>query len=141
VEAAEAVLAQAEWRLAQKTLMAPQAGRVHDTFFVPGEWVPAGRPVVSLLPPANIKLRFYVPEPAVGGLQIGQAVTATCDGCDRPVPATVSYVSTEAEYTPPIIYSRESRAKLVFRAEARPSPEDAARLKPGQPVEILLAAP
>ncbi|MEQ8484421.1 MAG: HlyD family efflux transporter periplasmic adaptor subunit [Pseudomonadales bacterium] len=140
VEAAAAVLAQAAWRLAQKTLHAPEAGRVHDTFFVAGEWVPAGRPVVSLLPPANIKLRFYVPEPVLSQVQIGQTLTATCDGCPEPVPATVSYVSTEAEYTPPIIYSRESRAKLVFRAEARPSPEAAARLKPGQPVEILLTA-
>lgn len=139
VEAARAVLEQADWRLGQKSVPAPVAGLVQDTFYVPGEWVPAGKPVVSILPPANIKLRFYVPESSVGALRIGQNLSANCNGCARPVAATVSYISTEPEYTPPVIYSRESRAKLVFLVEARPSMEDAVILKPGQPVDVRLA--
>ena len=139
VEAARAVLAQADWRLGQKSIPAPVTGLVQDTFYVPGEWVPAGKPVVSLLPPANIKLRFYVPETKVGALRIGEQVSVTCDGCASPIAATVRYVSIEPEYTPPLIYSRESRAKLVFLVEARPSLEDAMRLKPGQPVDVMLS--
>jgi HlyD family secretion protein len=111
---------------------------IYDTFFVEGEWVPAGRPVVSLLPPGNIKLRFYVPEAVVGGLRVGQAVKVSCDGCGAPLAAAVSYVSPAAEFTPPIIYSRETRAKLVFLVEARPEAKDATRLKPGQPVDVSL---
>lgn len=138
VEAAQAALAQAEWRLAQKSRRAPEAGLIHDTFFVPGEWVPAGRPVVSLLPPGNIKLRFFVPETEVGGLHVGQGIKAGCDGCGAPLAANISYVSPAAEFTPPVIYSREARAKLVFMIEARPVAADAARLKPGQPVDVRL---
>lgn len=138
VDAARAVLAQAEWRLGQRSVPAPVAGLVHDTFYVAGEWVPAGTPVVSILPPANIKLRFFVPEMVVGALRIGQRVSIHCDGCGTPINAAVSYVSIEPEYTPPIIYSRESRAKLVFLVEARPAFEDAVRLKPGQPVDVIL---
>ena len=138
VEAARAVLEQADWQLSQKTVPAPVSGLVQDTFYVLGEWVPGGKPVVSILPPANIKLRFYIPETLVGTIRIGQKVSVHCDGCAGPISATVSFVSTEPEYTPPVIYSRESRAKLVFLIEARPSIEDAAKLKPGQPVDVSL---
>jgi HlyD family secretion protein len=100
--------------------------------------VPAGSPVVSLLPPANIKVRFFVPEPRLGTVKLGQSVSVRCDGCARPVAATVSYVAPQAEYTPPVIYSRESRSKLVFLIEARPAPGDATLLHPGQPVDVLL---
>jgi HlyD family secretion protein len=96
--------------------------------------------VDSLLPPGNIKVRFFVPEPALGRLRIGQAVTVARDG-SPPVAATVSYLSPRAEYTPPVIYSRETKSKLVFLAEARPDPDAAARLHPGQPVEVRLASP
>jgi HlyD family secretion protein len=138
VDAARAVLAQAEWRLAQRALRAPQAALVHDTFYAQGEWVPAGKPVVSLLPRENIKLRFFVPEAVVGGLRIGQKVSAACDGCGAPVSATVSYVSPNSEFTPPILYSKDARAKLVFMVEAKPGLADAPRLKPGQPVDVML---
>jgi HlyD family secretion protein len=111
---------------------------VHDTFFVAGEWVPAGKPVVSLLPPGNIKLRFFVPATVVGALHVSQNIKAACDGCGAPLAATISYVSPAAEFTPPVIYSREARTKLVFMVEARPSAADAARLKPGQPVDVSL---
>jgi HlyD family secretion protein len=139
VDAARAVLEQAQWRLDQKTLRAPVGGLVHDTFYVQGEWVPAGKPIVSLLPPGNIKLRFFVPETDVGKLRFGQALTVNCDGCGTSIPAQVSYVSTQPEYTPPVIYSRELRAKLVFMVEARPAPAEATRLKPGQPVDVKFA--
>ena len=136
IDAAKAVVAQADWKLAQKAQRAPQAGLVQDTFFVQGEWVPAGKPVVSLLPPANIKVRFFVPETLVGQIHAGQTVKATCDGCSAPIAATISYISPNSEFTPPVIYSKESRAKLVFMIEAVPAAADATRLKPGQPVDV-----
>ena len=141
IEAAEAERAQAQVRLDQKTGIAPAAGLVYDTFFRVGESVPAGSPVVSLLPPANIKARFYVPETIVGGLRPRQPVTIRCDGCPAAIAAEITFVSPQAEYTPPVIYSRESRAKLVFLVEARPAPADAPKLRPGQPLEVALGKP
>ena len=132
--AAKAALAQAAWRLEQKSVAAPVSGLVQDTFFVIGEWVPAGRPVASLLPPGNVKARFYVPEPVVASLAIGQPLEIRCDGC-QPLEAKVSYVSSQAEYTPPVLYSKDSRAKLMFLVEARlPN----APLRPGQPIDVRL---
>ena len=131
-------MAQADWKLAQKARRAPQAGLVQDTFFVQGEWVPAGKPVVSLLPPGNIKVRFFVPETVVGQLHTGQGVKVSCDGCAAPIAATVSYISPKSEFTPPVIYSKESRAKLVFMIEAVPGAADATKLKPGQPLDVAL---
>jgi HlyD family secretion protein len=136
--AARAALAQAAWRLEQKSLRAPQDALVADTLYVVGEWVPAGSPVVSLLPPANIKVRFFVPERILGSLAVGQKVVLRCDGCGDPVSAPITYIAPQAEYTPPVIYSKETRAKLVFLVEARPAPGDAARLHPGQPVQVTL---
>ena len=138
VETARAVLAQSDWRLAQRASNAPAKALVQDTYYSEGEWVAAGNPVVSLLPPGNIKLRFFVPETAVGALKIGQAVRAACDGCSAAIPAKVSYISRQAEFTPPVIYSREQRAKLVFLIEARPELADALKLKPGQPLDVTL---
>jgi HlyD family secretion protein len=138
VAAARAAVAQAAWRLEQKSVAAPVSGRVQDTFFVEGEWVPAGKPVVSLLAPGNVKARFYVPETALASLQPGRAVEIRCDGCPAPVAARVSFISSQAEYTPPVLYSRESRSKLLFLVEARPAPAEAMRLHPGQPVEVRL---
>jgi HlyD family secretion protein len=138
VRAAQASLAQAQWRLDQKSVRAPHAGLVFDTMYRSGEWVPAGSPVVRMLPPENVKLRFFVPETAVGALAPGRAVRVHCDGCAADVPAVVSFVSDQAEYTPPVIYSNETRAKLVFLIEARPQPADAPKLHPGQPVEVIL---
>lgn len=141
LDAARAAEAQARNRYDDKSLAAPADSLVADTYFRVGEWVPAGAPVVSLLPPQNIKLRFFVAEPQLGRLHVGDPVSATCDGCGAPIAARVSFVSPKAEYTPPVIYSRESRAKLVFLVEARPAAADATRLHPGQPVEIALGAP
>jgi HlyD family secretion protein len=138
IAAAKAALAQAAWRLEQKSVAAPVSGMVQDTFFVEGEWVPSGRPVASILPPGNVKARFYVPETVVGALQVGRPVEIRCDGCPAPIAAQVSFVSTQAEYTPPVLYSKDSRAKLSFLVEARPAPADAAKLRPGQPIDVVL---
>jgi len=138
VDAAQAALAQAAWRLAQKSVAATTGGRVTDTLFREGEWVPAGSPVVRLLPPANVKVRFFVPESLVGSLAAGRAVAIRCDGCGAEVSASLDYVAPQAEYTPPVIYSNETRSKLVFMVEARPAAADAKRLHPGQPVSVVL---
>jgi HlyD family secretion protein len=109
---------------------------VADTYYRPGEWVPAGAPVASLLPDARRRLRFYVPETMVAGLAPGQPVVATCDGCAAPIRATIDFIAPQAEYTPPVIYSTGSREKLVFRVEAAPAAEQAAALRPGLPVDV-----
>jgi HlyD family secretion protein len=137
-EAARAQLAQSDWRLGQRTIAAPTKALVHDTLYNEGEWVASGSPVVSLLPPGNLKMRFFVPETVVGALKLGQDVRAACDGCGAAIPAKITYISRQAEFTPPVIFSREQRAKLVFLVEARPAPADAAKLKPGQPLDVFL---
>jgi HlyD family secretion protein len=139
-QAAQEVLRQSQWRTRQKQQTAPAAALVADVFYQPGEFVPAAQPVVSLLPPGNIKARFFVPEADFGTLHLGQSVTLFCDGCGAPIAATVSRIATQPEYTPPVIYSNAQRSKLVFMVEAKPSPQDAIRLKPGQPLDVRLAA-
>ena len=141
VEAARAALAQGDWRLGQRRVNAPQSASmlVQDTYFNEGEWVPGGRPVVSLLPAGHVKVRFFVTEQQLGAIRQGEPVSVACDGCGAEIPATISYISKQSEYTPPIIYSKESRAKLVFMVEARPTTQDAQRLRPGQPVDVKLA--
>ncbi|HJV86481.1 MAG TPA: HlyD family efflux transporter periplasmic adaptor subunit [Noviherbaspirillum sp.] len=139
LKAAQAQLAQADWRLEQKTQRIPVAGEVADTLYREGEFVQAGSPVVSLLPPQNIKVRFFIPEPLLGTLRLGQDVSLQCDGCKAPIPAKISYVSSSPEYTAPLIYSKENRATLVFMIEARPAPAQAQLLHPGQPVEVHLS--
>jgi HlyD family secretion protein len=136
---AEAQLSAVQWQLTQKTVSAPVTGLVEDTIYRVGEWVPAGAPVVSLLPMENRFVRFFVPETSVGALKPGQDVTLHCDGCASTVAAKISFISPQAEFTPPVIYSRETRHKLVFLVEARPAPADAASLHPGQPVEVEIA--
>src|SRR5262249_7906286 len=138
VRAAEAALARAEWELAEKRSSSPQGGIVFGPLYRPGGWVAAGRPVVALLPPANIKVRAFVPQTRIGTVQIGQAVHVSVDGVADPFPGKVSFISPQAEYTPPVIYSRESRAKLVFKIEIVFDPQAGARLHPGQPVDVQL---
>jgi HlyD family secretion protein len=138
VQAARAALAQADWRLDQKSVAAPQAGLVYDTLYREGEWIAAGDPVVRMLPPANIKVRFFVPETRLGSLALGGSVSLHCDQCPGDVPATITFISPEAEYTPPVIYSNETRGKLVYMIEAHPAIADAPKLHPGQPLQIGL---
>jgi HlyD family secretion protein len=111
---------------------------VQDTLYRAGEWVATGNPVVELLPPANIKVRFFVPQAALPRIKPGQTVSVTFDGGPHAYSATVNFISTQAEFTPPVIYSRENRSKLVFMIEAKFSPADAADLRPGQPVDVEL---
>ena len=126
----------AEWRLAQRTVTAPVGGRVSDVLAQPGETMAAGAPVVSILPPENIFVRFFVPETALSGLHRGDAVSFGCDGCQRGLAGTISFISPTAEYTPPVIYSESTRAKLVYRIEARPRPDQAVLFNPGQPISV-----
>jgi HlyD family secretion protein len=133
----EANLQQARKRLADLMPVAPDDALVENTFFNVGEWVPAGTPVVSLLPARRVKLRFFVPEEEVAKAQMGREVSFTCDGCPPDLRASIIYVSPRAEFTPPVIYSQTARAKLVFMVEARPLelPPQLA-LAPGLPVTV-----
>ena len=135
-EAARAALTQQQWREQQKQQTAPADAVVADTYFRVGEWVNAGVPVVSLLPPGAVRARFFVPEAELGALKVGQSVELRCDGCGAPIAARVDFIATRAEYTPPVIYSNAQRARLVFMVEARPNAKDAERLKPGQTVDV-----
>lgn len=135
-QAAQDVLRQSQWRTAQKLQTAPEKAEVSEVYFRPGEFVAAGQPVVALLPPANRKARFFVPEAELGGLKMGQTVQLQCDGCGAPITARVSRIASSPEYTPPVIYSNAQRSKLVFMVEAQPSVSDAPRLKPGQPLDV-----
>jgi HlyD family secretion protein len=136
VEAARAAVAMAEWRLSQRRATAPAAGRVADVLARPGETIAAGAPVVSLLPPGNILVRFFVPETNLANIHRGDPVMLSCDGCPPGLSATISFIAPRAEYTPPVIYSEASRAKLVYMVEARVPSDRATLLNPGQPVAV-----
>lgn len=141
--AARAARAQLEldrWREQQKTQRAPLDAVVYDLMYRVGERVPANAPVVALLPAGALKLRFYAPQPALSRLPVGTPLAVRCDGCPAGIAARVSFVSPQAEFTPPVIYSNDSRSKLVFMLEAR-FEGSAPALAPGQPIEVRLAAP
>jgi HlyD family secretion protein len=138
-DAVKEKLVQARWNLDQKTQIARKGGLVFDTFYYFGEWVPPGKPVVSLLPPENIKVRFFVPEKTVGRLSPGEKVWVSFDGGGT-VAARIAFISPRAQYTPPVIYSSQTRAKLVFMIEATVEPAIALRLHPGQPVDVREAS-
>ena len=142
-DAAEAVLRDAQarlnssqTRLSRRSIFSAVDGTVQQIYFRPGEMVPAGRPVLSLLPPGNIKVRFYVPESVLPGITYGDVVRVTCDGCSSGLTARVSFIAGQSEFTPPVIYSLEERAKLVFLIEALP--EKPGNLRVGQPVDVTL---
>ncbi len=136
VAAQEAARDKAQWAFDQKRQVAPTAAQVHDTLYRAGELVAAGNPVVALLPPENLKVRFFVPQEKLPQIKGGQTISVQADGATHAFSATVNYLSTKAEYTPPVIYSRETRAELVFMIEAKFAPADAAELRPGQPVDV-----
>ena len=136
MRALEAALTRSEWDLAQKRQTAPAAGLVFDTLYRTGEWIAAGRPIVVLLPPQNIKVRVFVPQPLIAAIHQGDKARVTVDGGGAPFSGTVSFVSPQAEYTPPVIYSQESRQKLVFMIELVFDQATALRLHPGQPVTV-----
>jgi HlyD family secretion protein len=139
VAAARSAKTRADWSVAQKSQAAPRDALVFDTLYREGEFIATGQPVVSLLPAENIKVRFFVNEEKFAGLKSGQSVRVLISGGSAPLDARVSYLSPKPEYTPPVLYNRENRAKLVFLVEAVFSPADARDLHPGQPVEVSLA--
>ena len=134
---AKANLAWSETRVARRNAYSPADGAVQQVYYRPGETVPAGRPVISLLPPGNLKIRFFAAQADLPAIQFGDTVTVSCDGCENGLTAKVSFISRSAEYTPPVIYSLEERSKLVFLIEARPDQPNKFRV--GQPVSVTLA--
>jgi HlyD family secretion protein len=137
--ASQAALDRAGWSVAQKSRSAPVGALVYDTLFREGEYITAGQPVVALLPPANIKVRFFVPEADFAALKAGAAVKVGITGRATPLEARISYLSPQPEYTPPVLYNRENRAKLVFMVEAVFDPAAAKDLHPGQPADVTAA--
>ncbi len=138
VESQNAALAKARWSFDQKEQFAPTNAFVQDTLYRQGEWVAAGNPVIVLLPPENIRVRFFVPQARLPQIKAGETVNVSFDGGKHAYSATINYISTQNEFTPPVIYNRENRAKLVFMIEAKFAPADAPDLRPGQPVDVKL---
>ena len=138
-EAARHALTEAEKSLGKRKVAAPADGTVEEVYFRPGEVVNAGQAVIALLPPRNLKVRFFVAEPVRAGLQVDQNVELTCDGCPADLHAKISFIAREAEFTPPVIFSREQREKLVYLVEARPDGLSA-ELTAGQPVTVKLGS-
>jgi HlyD family secretion protein len=134
---AVANLAWAETRVARRSAYSPADGTIQQIYYRPGETVPAGRPVIALLPPANLKIRFFAAESDLPAVKFNDTVTVSCDGCEKGLTARVSFIARSAEYTPPVIYSMDERAKLVFLIEARP--EQPEKFRVGQPVSVTLA--
>ena len=139
IQAARAQAAQKRWLVEQRIAAAPVAGDIAETYYRPGEWVPAGKPVASILPDSGRRLRFFVPQAQLSQLRVGQRIEASCDGCETRVEGIIDFIAPQAEYTPPVIYSRDSRKKLVFRVEAVPVPgAKEPRLIPGLPLDVHL---
>ena len=136
---ARAAVSEAAVRQAQLAPTAPAAGRIEDVFYRTGEWAPANQPVVALLPDARVRLRFFVSETALPAYKPGKTVRFACDGCESGLTAKIAYVSPRAEFTPPVIYSRGNRERLVFLVEA--TPERPAELAPGQPIDVTALEP
>jgi HlyD family secretion protein len=121
-------------QVGQLAPVVPAAGRVDQVYFQVGEWVPANQPVVSIIPDRKVKVRFFVPEAEVSHYRPGQTVHFSCDGCPNGLTARIGYVSPDSEFTPPVIFSRDSRTRMVFMVEAYPTNPD--KLNPGLPVEV-----
>lgn len=132
---------EAQWSLDERRAVAPVAGSIEDIYFRKGEEVGAGQAVLQLLPPENIKLKIYVPEPMISNYKVGETLAVSCDGCPANLTARIDFIAAQAEYTPPVIYSDTSRAKLVFLVEARPQPGGDFQWHPGQPVEARKTNP
>ncbi len=135
---AQARLDTSQIRLTRRKVQSSAAGTIQQIYYRPGEMVPAGRPVLSMLPPANVKVRFFVPETMLPKLSYGQYVGVHCDSCANPSGAAISFISRSAEYTPPVIYSLDERSKLVFLIEALPDRPESFRV--GQPLSVTVPA-
>ena len=127
------------WRLGRKTIRIPEAGFVQETFYREHEYVPTGKPVLSLLPPGNRVIVFFVPEKSLPSVTLGKKISFTCDECNATYSGKVNYISSQAEYTPPIIYSQHSRSKLVYWIEAAIDSKDVKKINPGEPVQVDIA--
>jgi HlyD family secretion protein len=138
VEAARHALEEAEKNLGKRKVVSPVTGTVEEVYFRPGEVVDAGKAVIALLPPANLKVRFFVAEAVRAKLALDQNVEVSCDSCPEGLRAQISFIARDAEFTPPVIFSQEQRDKLVYLVEARPEGETA-NLTAGQPVTVTLA--
>lgn len=130
----EARLNAARTRVDRRRAFSPVTGSVHQIYYRPGETVPASKPVLALLPPGNIKVRFFVPQALLPRIALGDKVEVSCDGCAAPIDARISFISRNAEFTPPVIYSLDERNKLVYLVEARAEKVDSLRV--GQPVDV-----
>ncbi|MFZ3032525.1 MAG: HlyD family efflux transporter periplasmic adaptor subunit [Parvibaculum sp.] len=137
VKAAQAALDHANWQLAQREGRAPADGSIEDVYYRVGEMVGAGQPIVSLLPPANIKIRFFIPEGELARVHAGDKVMLTCDECPKDITATVRFIAAQAEFTPPVIYSENAKSKLVYKVEATPDTKPEA-FHPGEPITVTL---
>jgi HlyD family secretion protein len=135
---AEARVNTSQTRLARRSGFAPVSGTIQQIYFREGEMTPAQRPVLSIMPPGNMKIRFFVPEAELPKLAIGDEVRVTCDNCAGDLTAKIYFIATTAEYTPPVIYSLDERNKLVYLIQARPSRPDSLRV--GQPISVYLNA-
>jgi HlyD family secretion protein len=138
VESARADVAQMSWRASQFEVKAPTDAVVDRVFRREGEMAASDKPAIQLLPPANRKVRFFVNEQERSSFAPGTIIKVSCDGCPDTLKATVSRVANQAEFTPPVIYSVESRDKLVYAVDARPDAGSGATLHPGQPVDVRL---
>lgn len=135
-ESAVAEVSRYQWMVSQKTIRFARVGLVQDTLFRQNEFVPAGKPVIQFLPPENRVIVFFVPEKKLSQIHAGQKIYFTCDSCNQKFDATIDYISSQAEYTPPVIYSKDSRDKLVYWVEAKMDPEVAVKMNPGLPIEV-----
>ncbi|MEJ0027628.1 MAG: efflux RND transporter periplasmic adaptor subunit [Rhizomicrobium sp.] len=131
---ARASLTGAAYQLSERGVVSRTTGRVEDVYFRTGEYAPAMTPVVSVLPPQNVFVRFFVPESELARVKLGQRVAISCDGCTHAIAATITFIASQEEFTPPVIFSIGSREKLVFKLEARVP--GGIRLNPGQPVDV-----
>lgn len=136
IASSEAQLAQSKWTKDQKVITAPVDAIVFDTYYRLGEYTTANQAILSLLAPADIKAIFYVSQPDLGALKLGDIVYVKCDGCNDVYQAKISFISPTAEYTPPLIYSEQTNYKLIFRVEAAFKPADAVQMHPGQPISV-----
>jgi HlyD family secretion protein len=138
LRSAQARLNSAKTRLERRRVLSPAEGVVQEVYFRQGEQVQPGRPIISLLPPGNVRVRFFVPQAVLPTIKIGDRIAVGCDGCAGNLVAVVNFISVTAEFTPPVIYSQEERARLVFRVEA--IPEHPENLRVGQPISVALQA-
>ena len=138
LEDAKTNLLEATYKLSKKTISTNIAAFVQDTLYKPNEWVTSGAPVITLLPDDNLKVRFFVPEQDISSIKIGQNIKIHCDSCKKPIIASINYKSTEVEYTPPVIFSNNSRKKLMFLIEAKIPAQYSSVLHPGQPVDLVM---